>query len=98
MPRLSFILLVPLVLGCTPFPELDLPPTAATERSAYPRLIPLTEILDSTARPPRLSPNEPASLLSRVNALRARAAAMRSRALTEADRERIRAAVARLEG
>lgn len=83
------------VAACA-LPQIDAPEVASVERTAYPRLVPFDEVLDRIPTEGRITPAVTASLDARAGNLRARAAAMRSSALTEAERRRIREALARL--
>lgn len=84
------------LVACEDYPQLDLPQGAEVERGDYPRLLPLIEILDIDVAPPQIDTELVLTLQQRATRLRARAAALRQSALTQADRSRIRSAVARL--
>ncbi|MEO0938536.1 MAG: hypothetical protein AAFY38_10320 [Pseudomonadota bacterium] len=78
MRRARLLPLLPLCLAaCTQFPELDGATSARAEAADYPALVPLEPLLAnrrSAAAPPPAADAE-----SRVTALRARAARLRSR-------------------
>ena len=77
-------------------PDLNLPQEQSATRADWPRLVPLTEVLGPTTRPSRIAPGTGAALEARAERLRARAAALRQSALTDAERRRIRQALQRL--
>lgn len=83
--------------GCAGYP--DLPPTPGTRaEAAYPRLLPLTPLVNSAQTAQLTDPTLSDDLTARVQRLRARADALRRTALTEPERQRIRDAVVRLSG
>ena len=84
------------IAACADYPQLDLPKGAQTARAEAPELLPLVEVLDIDVAPPQIDTALIMSMEDRVARLRARARAMRQSALTQAERTRIRTAVARL--
>ena len=89
------LLILPLLCACA-LPDIDVPEADAIARSEYPRLVPFDEVLGEIPQQGRITPALTASLQERAARLRARAGAMRASALTEDERRRIRAALARL--
>ncbi|WP_108483400.1 hypothetical protein [Oceaniglobus ichthyenteri] len=91
MPRLAVFLLL---MACSGYPDLG-PSPSATARADYPRLIPLTPIVDGAKSGWLADPTQSRDLVARAQRLRARALAMRASAVSPADKARMRAAVAR---
>lgn len=85
-----------LALAACAAPDLGLPQDSGLARTDWPRLVPLPEALGPTTRPPRIVPGTGEALEARAVRLRARAAALRQSALTDAERRRIREALLRL--
>lgn len=90
-----FCLLIALTLAaCTPAPELETPPV--DDGAPYPRLAPISQLLDGigpNAAPPDAEAD--AALQARAAALRERAATLRQPALTEAQRQALQGALDR---
>jgi len=95
MGRISLIAALALS-GCTGYPDLG--PPSATTRAEYPQLIPLTTLLTTAQTGQLTDPTLSRDLSARAARLRARAAAMRTSAVSDADIQRMRAAVARHSG
>ena len=73
--RLLVALLMPPLAGCATFPAVDGAPEPAASQAAYPKLLPLEELLAGVPPPPTTDPA--AELEARAAALKARAAALR---------------------
>lgn len=78
--------------ACAPWPRIDAPATAAIARDDFPALLPLAPILARAEGPPATDPAEIDALAARAAALRARAAATPAAVLTPEDRARLLAA------
>lgn len=92
--RASIIAFV--TLAACAAPDLNLPRDQGVTRGEWPRLVPLTEVLGPETAPSRIAPGTEMALEARAERLRARAAALRQSALTDAERRRIREALQRL--
>lgn len=93
--RASIIALA--TLAACAAPDLNLPQDDGVAGAEWPRLVPLTDALGPATTPPsRIAPGTGAALEARAEGLRARAAALRQSALTDAERRRIREALLRL--
>jgi len=95
MARIALITALALA-ACTGYPDLG-PPSAAS-RADYPRLVPLTTLLASARTGQLTDPTLSRDLAARAARLRARAATMRTSAVSDADIQRMRAAIARHSG
>lgn len=95
MIALRLALLGALVTGCSPYPDLGLPPDI--DRGGDPALVPISTLRNAGAAPGRVTEATGPALEARAAALRARAEALRASALTADERARIRARMARLE-
>ena len=86
-----------LLLAACAVPQLDVPNQDAIAHADYPRLIPSARIAArADAQPARITEATTAALRARAADLQRRAALMRRAALTDAERDRLRAALARL--
>ncbi len=97
MPPLAPFVLAAALAGCA-LPQTGRP-FADIDRAApgqWPLLVPVERILATAPAPARVTPALTRSLETRAADLRARAAVMRGGALSPEDRERLRAALARL--
>lgn len=91
-PLILFVLLA----GCADFPALDRAVPAEATRGAYPKLLPLDAILtqsDALQSAGRLTPAVVGDVLTRAQALRARAARLRGPVIDAATRARMRAGI-----
>lgn len=95
--RLLRFLSVMILVGACALPQIDVPDDDRLSRADYPRLQPLSQLLrQADSQPARVETRDAFALRARADALRARAALLRQNALTEADRKRLRRALARL--
>ncbi|MBT0958789.1 hypothetical protein IV417_15475 [Alphaproteobacteria bacterium KMM 3653] len=83
-----------LVVGCTPFPDLDGAVSENARSAAFPTLIPLDGLI-AGAGETRITPATTAGLSGSVAALRARAARLQRPVIEPALRARMQAALAR---
>lgn len=78
--------------ACTEFPELDAAVPASEVQGAYPRLLPIDQVIGGETA--TVGEEDVEALQARVAALKARAAALeRRRGVTPADRARLRGGV-----
>jgi len=81
-----------MLAGCTAFPPLNEPLTAADTDKPAPALIPVQSIL-TRAQDPMIQPDTQSDLEGRVTALEQRAAALRDAGLDPEARDRMQAGV-----
>lgn len=98
-PRL-FLIVLPALVACTQFPDLDAAVAPEVANAPYPRLLPIEQVL-GPERPPRATPEAAARLAGQAAALQARAGTAtgsEAAALSErADALRLRADALRAE-
>jgi len=89
LPVLALLTLssLPILPGCTQFPELDTAAAQVAQDAPYPQLVPLETLLTSAA--PRTTPEVRASVEGRVAGLRRRADALRGPVISPAVRARM---------
>ncbi|QFS82641.1 hypothetical protein FIU97_07465 [Roseivivax sp. THAF40] len=80
------------VTGCTQFPELDATATPGVADAPYPDLLPLGLLLGDA--PMRATPDMSANVVSRAEALRARAARLQGPVIDAGTRRRMARGVA----
>jgi len=71
------LLVLPVIAGCTPFPDIDAALSPGAEDAAYPALIPVERIRARAGRP-TLTAGDGDTLTGRADALRSRAARLRA--------------------
>lgn len=86
------MLVLPVLAGCSQFPDLDDAVSPGARDAAYPALIPVERI---RARVPeaRLAPEAEDTMTARVSALRLRAARLRGAVIDDPSRARLKAGV-----
>lgn len=81
-----------LLAACTGFPALDGKVSATARAAAYPKLLPINDLLTRPS-PPRLSETDVAALTARAARLRRRAAALRGPVVDQSTRKRLASSV-----
>ena len=77
--------------ACTQFPELDARVPASELKGAYPKLLPLDQLLDAPA--PQVTPKTIGNMQSRIAGLRARAARLKRPVINAPTKARMRRGV-----